>query len=264
MKYLILLPILCASCLPSEQLKRFVGSSDAGKTDPMLWMIINQLQASQTKITNLEHKVETKMSKLGEKLEAKISDLRDKDDKLNKKITDMEKKQMDNLGKQLSNFETKMRENSGKITDLKTDINLIKKYMKKNCNTGWKRFNNHCYMFRYDRLTWHQAKHECENNKAYLVKIETSAENRWISNEINFRARSSHGQIWIGLNDLVREGHFTWVGDNSSVGFSNWLSGEPNNHNGGEDCGAIQTNGRSTWNDNSCSHKTGYICEKHW
>lgn len=127
MKYLILLPILCASCLLSDELKRFVGSSDAGKTDPMLWMIINQLQASQTKITNLEHKVETKMSKLGEKLEATLSKLRDKDNKLNKKITDMEKKQMDNLGKHLSNFETKMRENSGKITDLKTDINLIKK-----------------------------------------------------------------------------------------------------------------------------------------
>lgn len=66
------------------------------------------------------------------------------------------------------------------------------------------------------------------------------------------------------MNDLVREGHFTWVVDNSSVGFSNWLSGAPNNHNGGEDCGAIQTNGRSTWNDNPCSHKTGYICEKYW
>ncbi|CAC5380079.1 unnamed protein product [Mytilus coruscus] len=154
----------------------------------MLWMIINQLQASQTKITNIEHKVETKMSKIDDKLESKMNKLSEKDDKLNKKITDMEKKQMDKLGKQLSDFETKMRENNEKINDLKNDINIIKKYMKKNCNTGWKRFNNHCYMFRYDRLTWHQAKLECENNKAYLVKIETSAENRWISNEITFRA----------------------------------------------------------------------------
>ncbi|XP_052084536.1 low affinity immunoglobulin epsilon Fc receptor-like [Mytilus californianus] len=267
MKALILLLILFASCVPSEELKRFVGSSDAGKTDPILWMIINQLQAFQTKLTNLEHKVETKMNKLDDKLETKMNKLSEKDDKLTKRITDIEKnisstKQYDKLGKQLSDFETKLIANSKKITDLKNDINIIKKGIKDKCTPGWKRFNNHCYMFRYDRLTWKQAKHECENYKAYLVKIETSTENRWISHEITVSARSSHDQIWTGLNDLSREGHFTWVLDHSSVGFSNWNTGEPDDGSRGEDCGSIHTNGRSTWNDAPCAYKTGYICEK--
>ncbi|XP_063438496.1 perlucin-like protein [Mytilus trossulus] len=233
MKFLILLPILFASILPSEEFKRFVGSSDAGKTDPMLWMIINQLQTFQTKFTNLEHKIETKSTK-----------------------------QLDKLGKQLRDLEIKLMTNNKTITDLKNDINIIKKGMQERCSPGWKQFNKHCYMFRYDRLTWQQAKHECENYKAHLVKIETSKENRWIGNEITISASSSHGQLWTGLNDLSSEGHFTWVLDKSSFGFSNWKRGEPNNGSGVEDCGSIHTNCQSTWNDAPCAYKTGYICEK--
>lgn len=96
MKYLVLLIILFASYSPSEEHKRFVGSSDAGKSDPMLWMIINQLQTFQTKLTHLEHKVETKSSK-----------------------------QFDKLGKQFSDFETKLIANSKKIADLKNDVKVI-------------------------------------------------------------------------------------------------------------------------------------------
>lgn len=89
--------ILFASYSPSEEHKRFVGSSDAGKSDPMLWMIINQLQTFQTKLTNLEHKVETKSSK-----------------------------QFDKLGKQFSGLKTKLIANSKKIADLKNDVKVIK------------------------------------------------------------------------------------------------------------------------------------------
>ncbi|CAG2220194.1 C-type lectin 9 [Mytilus edulis] len=235
MKYLVLLMILFASYLPSEEHKRFVGSSDAGKSDPVLWMIINQLQTFQTKLTNLEHKVETKSST-----------------------------QFDKLGKQFSGFKTKLLANSKKIADLKNDVKVIKNVMKDMCNAGWKRFNNHCYMFRYGKVTWHQAKHECEKNKAYLVKIESSSENRWIGSEINVNARTASEQVWAGLNDLSREGHFTWAHDHSSLIYSNWNGGEPNNGNGGpyEHCGSIYMNGLSKWNDAPCSYKTGYICEK--
>ncbi|CAG2255276.1 unnamed protein product [Mytilus edulis] len=155
---------------------------------------------------NLEQKIETKVSKLGDKLESTLSKLRDKDDKLSEKITDMARmigtnNQLDKLRKQLSDFETKLNAHSGNITDLKNDIITIKKDMNKKCNHGWKWFNNHCYMFRYDKLTWLQAKKECENNLAYLVKIETSTENRWIQNTMTVPESKGHTQLWTGLND---------------------------------------------------------------
>ena len=41
--------------------------------------------------------------------------------------------------------------------------------------------------------------------------------------------------------------------------YSNWHSGEPNNHNGNEDCGMFWSDG--TWNDNGCGHEEKAICE---
>ncbi|XP_076080332.1 perlucin-like protein [Mytilus galloprovincialis] len=249
MKFLILLPILFASFVLSEENNIFSRSLDAGKTDPLTWMILNQLQASQTKLANLDNKLDTKISKLSEKL-------------TNVENMSGYKKQFDTLTKHLNDVETKLHAFSGKMSDLKNDINKINQGRKNKCNTGWKKFNGCCYMFRYDRLSWQQAKTECENNNAHLVKIESSTENRWISNEITVSAKATHVQIWTGLNDLIREGHFTWVNDHSSVGYSNWASGEPSNYRGVEHCVTMHTNGLSTWNDQTCSYKTGYICEK--
>ena len=43
-------------------------------------------------------------------------------------------------------------------------------------------------------------------------------------------------QIWIGLNDLTLQHSFDWT-DDSTVDFTWWNSGEPNNYGDkGEDC----------------------------
>jgi hypothetical protein len=69
-------------------------------------------------------------------------------------------------------------------------------------------------------------------------------------------------RIWIGANDLIKEGKWTWISDHSTINYTNWGKGEPNNYNGNEDCGVIHTRPVFTWNDVPCSHAYGYICEK--
>jgi hypothetical protein len=44
--------------------------------------------------------------------------------------------------------------------------------------------------------------------------------------------------LWIGANDIHREGTMVWVSDKTNVskGFSNWHPGEPNNSRSSEHC----------------------------
>lgn len=64
---------------------------------------------------------------------------------------------------------------------------------------------------------------------------------------------------WIGGNDRKQEGTWRWA-DGSFVGYTNWRKGEPNNSGNNEDCVQLSKDGR--WNDNGCSKKYRFACEK--
>lgn len=70
--------------------------------------------------------------------------------------------------------------------------------------------------------------------------------------------------MWIGLSDIEHEGRFTWEVDNSTLNFTNWEPGQPNNGgNGRQHCvtvGAKEYFG--LWNDDYCPYPYLYICEK--
>ena len=62
---------------------------------------------------------------------------------------------------------------------------------------------------------------------------------------------------WIGLNDVINEGSFTWS-DKSAVTFANWRAGEPNADHKLEDC--VEMN-QSKWNDLSCGTELDFVCQ---
>jgi hypothetical protein len=70
--------------------------------------------------------------------------------------------------------------------------------------------------------------------------------------------------LWIGANDIHREGTMVWVSDKTNVskGFSNWYPGEPNNSRSSEHCVHIWSVHGFTWNDAKCSIAYGFICKK--
>ena len=64
---------------------------------------------------------------------------------------------------------------------------------------------------------------------------------------------------WIGGNDLAVEEMFTWTSDNSTLGFVNWRSRQPDDWEGNEDCISLCRDKR--WNDYNCDRSLPYICE---
>ena len=63
---------------------------------------------------------------------------------------------------------------------------------------------------------------------------------------------------WVGGNDLDVEGTFTWTSDNSTLGFVNWHSIEPDNSYN-QDCVSICRDG--IWTDDHCDYHYPYICK---
>ena len=64
---------------------------------------------------------------------------------------------------------------------------------------------------------------------------------------------------WIGLTDLLFEGNFSWV-DGSSVSYTNFRAGQPNNGNDNQHCTWIRPDG--FWDDVICKKEQHYVCQK--
>eukprot|EP00058_Branchiostoma_floridae_P019226 XP_002604716.1 hypothetical protein BRAFLDRAFT_80311 [Branchiostoma floridae] len=124
------------------------------------------------------------------------------------------------------------------------------------CDDGWVIWENYCYLFRTQELTWQQAENRCSQVGAHLASVRTGQENEFI------RSHSAARKIWIGLNDKGTEGTWRWT-DSTGVGYLNWLPNQPDDAGNSEDCVEMHTNGR--WNDNRCNNnnvKQDSVCKK--
>ncbi|XP_062584475.1 lectin BRA-3-like [Saccostrea cucullata] len=114
-------------------------------------------------------------------------------------------------------------------------------------------------------MNWTDAKAQCELQGAYLVEVETMAENTWIQETLILPWNTMECDIWyqccktwIGAADMDKEGHFTW-NRRTSVDFTNWYKGQPDDIKG-KDCVQFCSNG--FWDDTECRRNKFFICEK--
>ncbi|XP_052084105.1 collectin-12-like [Mytilus californianus] len=134
------------------------------------------------------------------------------------------------------------------------------KVQKKSCGSGWEQFIQSCYYIEIrPTKTWNEAKMDCRIKGSRLVKIDNAFENSFLK---SFAKDRNAGHVWIGAHDSMRESHFVWEADNTDVTFTDWASRQPDNWRNGEDCVHLDYGLSNTWNDNSCSKRLGYICEK--
>ncbi|XP_053397668.1 perlucin-like protein [Mercenaria mercenaria] len=127
------------------------------------------------------------------------------------------------------------------------------------CPDGWISNQTSCYFFSTDTLNWDEAFEQCIALQSYLVEIDDSDENDFLVSVI---LGTSDDKYYIGLSDREIEGIWKWMTSGNVLGFSSWISGQPDNSGGNENC-ALFSN--SLWNDASCtSLLRRYICEKRY
>ncbi|KAL4224113.1 hypothetical protein ACF0H5_017567 [Mactra antiquata] len=128
------------------------------------------------------------------------------------------------------------------------------------CPSLWTVFQDSCYLFGHQHLSFVEAEHFCRQHNGNLVRIESAIENDFLIDHVNFMKETSW---WIGLTDDDLEGHWVWYGTDTPSTFTGWLPGQPNNYEGKEDCAELWLyNGKWSWNDHQCdTHKITPICE---
>ncbi|XP_063066766.1 macrophage mannose receptor 1, partial [Engraulis encrasicolus] len=129
------------------------------------------------------------------------------------------------------------------------------------CSEGWtgQPHYRNCYrLFTGDysqKKSWEAARQDCVARGADLMSVHSPDE------EIFLSSYSKGKTKWIGLKHNPVEGGYHWS-DGTPVSHTNWGRGEPNNHEGREECVEMVTtdNGTSWWNDLNCNAHQDWIC----
>lgn len=109
-------------------------------------------------------------------------------------------------------------------------------------------------------ITWQQAERRCEWKGGHLAVIESSTENFLLYSAMKAKG---YENAYFGYSDKSSEGNWKWV-DGTSIAYTNWHSGEPNNQDGIEHYAMFYEKFQNgTWNDADGIIDAGcaYICE---
>jgi hypothetical protein len=116
-------------------------------------------------------------------------------------------------------------------------------------------YGGRSYVLVTTERSWEAARQNCYTRSMHLVTVDSEAENTYLADVLS---TNSIGHAWIGLYQSWSGGAFQWVAG-SSVGYTNWGSGEPNNTDGNEDFVELRPGG--TWNDLPATWSIPAICE---
>jgi hypothetical protein len=118
---------------------------------------------------------------------------------------------------------------------------------------GAAQFQRHSYAVLPRGMSWHQAYQVCEALGGYPARIESDAENSFVSD----LARAGGEELyWIDASDEVKEGEWRHS-DGRKVDYTRWDPGEP--QGGKENHVAFSRNG--TWHDSNTGIARRPICE---
>ncbi|KAK0150633.1 C-type lectin domain family 4 member M [Merluccius polli] len=117
---------------------------------------------------------------------------------------------------------------------------------------GWLHFDHRLYFISTTKKNWAASRDDCLERDADLVVINSREEQEFVTRQLGYQ------WFWIGLSAGDTEGTWKWV-DGTIMTSSFWLSGEPNDAGGAEDCVSTREDG---WNDAPCAYQYHWICEK--
>ncbi|XP_066540523.1 collectin-11 isoform X2 [Hoplias malabaricus] len=137
------------------------------------------------------------------------------------------------------------------VAQLTNELKFIK-----NAVAGIKETDSKVYLLVKEEKRYRDAESYCQGRGGHLAMPKDAAANRAIAGYI---AEAGLSRVYIGINDLEREGHFVYVELSPMTTFSRWREGEPNNAYEDEDCVELVSSGE--WVDVSCSLTMYFVCE---
>ncbi|XP_024115667.2 CD209 antigen-like protein C isoform X2 [Oryzias melastigma] len=189
-------------------------------------------------VAHLSHEKTATLEK--DQLKSVISDLEDKTKNLTEGTNELEKELA------ASETQAKMKSLSEEKDELQRTLNVLGQ-------GNWIISSGSAYYVSTTEDSWEAARRDCQNRQADLMVINNLGEQKF-ANQLN-------EYMWIGLTDLEVEGTWRWV-DTTLMMTSYWTESEPNGDRK-ENCGNIKNfNSERSWNDDECSKKLRWICEK--
>ena len=135
------------------------------------------------------------------------------------------------------------------------------------CPEDWISNGDYCYQLSVhpeQKLTWDAAQSACRAFEgADLVSIADIFEQSLLTTASrDTNAQKAGGYIWIGLNDKINEGKFSWS-DGSKLTFQNWGFGKEQMNSRRNNCVRSSiTVGSGDWSTALCNQKNYYACKK--
>ncbi|XP_062863357.1 collectin-11 isoform X2 [Trichomycterus rosablanca] len=142
-------------------------------------------------------------------------------------------------------------EMDNQVTQLTNELKFIK-----NAVAGIKETDSKVYLLVKEEKRYRDAELYCQGRGGHLAMPKDAAANRAIAAYIT---DAGLRRVYIGINDLEREGQFVYVDHTPMTTFTKWREGEPNNAYEDEDCVELVFSGE--WVDLACSSTMNFVCE---
>ncbi|XP_042529038.1 collectin-10 isoform X2 [Dipodomys merriami] len=144
------------------------------------------------------------------------------------------------------------------VGQLDISVARLKKSMKfvKNVIAGIRETEEKFYYIVQEEKNYRESLTHCRIRGGMLAMPKDETVNNLIADYVS---KSGFFRVFIGVNDLEREGQFVFTDNTPLQNYSNWKDGEPSDPYGHEDCVEMLSSGR--WNDTGCHLTMYFVCE---
>ncbi|XP_076440206.1 LOW QUALITY PROTEIN: FRAS1-related extracellular matrix protein 1-like [Babylonia areolata] len=124
------------------------------------------------------------------------------------------------------------------------------------CQEGWREYEQRCYLFVQDGLSWNAAERACAiSHGAHLTSVRSMRHLRFLG---EYAGKKS---FWIGLNDKRQKSQWEYT-NREDVTYSNWQGGAPRvkRRHHKKNCALVKNNLK--WRNKRCNkYPARYVCE---
>ncbi|XP_052401359.1 ladderlectin-like [Carassius gibelio] len=126
------------------------------------------------------------------------------------------------------------------------------------CPPGWEKFEMQCFKFFSDLKPWAEAEKKCLELGGNLASVHDPHTSGFLKTFLR-KCASGMPRTWIGAHDAIKNNVWFWS-DGSKFDYSDWLTGEPNEYGGKENCVELAYGAEQRWNDLDCATPLNFIC----